>query len=262
MIRHVVLDLDGVICRGREPLPGAVETLHELEERGCELAFLTNNSSYHREDLVEKLGVLGYSSRPEQCWGSAFICARHLAVEEPGARLFVLGTEGLVRELEEAGLTVLPDPAGASCVVVGIDWLVTYEKLRQAHQAICEGASFVTTNLDPAYTDSLETTAPGTGALVAALRTSTGVKPVVTGKPGTTGLSLIARQWGARPASMAMVGDRLETDMAAARSFGCLAVLVLTGVTTREEAATGLLRADVILDEISGLAAVLEQHSP
>jgi len=145
--------------------------------------------------------------------------------------------------------------------VAGLDMGLTYDKLKQAHYAICRGATFIATNLDATYPDTLTTTTPGGGAIVAALRTSTGVEPIVIGKPQTTGLELVADFWGVGPADIAAVGDRLDTDIAAARAFGCLAVLVLTGISTRAEAeaATGLERPDVILPDLTGLMPLLER---
>ena len=173
--------------------------------------------------------------------------------------MFVVGTSGLIREMQEAGLTVLPTHQGATHVVAGLDPGVTYEKLKQAHYAICQGATFIATNLDATYPDSLTTTAPGSGAIIAALRTSTRVEPIVIGKPQVTGLALIAQSWGVGPKAIAAIGDRLDTDIASAKAFGCLAVLVLTGIAQLEEAeqATGIYKPDVILPDLTTLLPVL-----
>ncbi|GIX46339.1 MAG: acid sugar phosphatase [Candidatus Tectimicrobiota bacterium] len=261
MLRHVVMDMDGVIYRGEALLPGVRTLLQQLQQRGVQVAFLTNNASRHRQELAEKLKAMGLPCTLEQVWGSAYITARYLAREAPAARVFVVGTAGTVRELQEAGLTVVPTHEGATHVVVGLDWGLTYEKLRQAHYAICQGAHFIATNLDPTYPDSLHTTAPGGGAIVAALRTSTGVAPQVMGKPQPTGLALIAAAWGVRPSEMVAVGDRLDTDIAAARAFGCRAVLVLTGVTRRAEAeqAPAALRPDAVIADLTELVPLLER---
>jgi ribonucleotide monophosphatase NagD (HAD superfamily) len=144
---------------------------------------------------------------------------------------------------------------------VGLDRGLSYDKLREAHQAICKGATFIATNLDAALPDSLTTTAPGGGAVVAALQTSTGVEPILMGKPQTMGFGQIAAAWGVASADMAAVGDRLDTDIAAARTFGCLAILVLTGIATSEQAqqADNECIPDVILNNLSELLPILEQ---
>lgn len=261
MIKHVVMDMDGVLFRGDTPLPEAVKTLHVLHAQGVEVAYLTNNSSRHRDELVAKMVRLGMPCTVEQMWGSAYTTARYLMSEAPDARVFAVGGAGMIRELREAGLTVLSTSADATHVVAGLDRELTYDKLRQAHYAICNGATFIATNLDAALPDSLHTTAPGGGAVAAAIRTSTGVEPIVMGKPQTMGIAQIAATWGVQACDVAAVGDRLDTDIAAARAFGCLAVLVLTGMATRDQAeqANGMMRPDVILNQLTELIPVLER---
>lgn len=262
MITHVALDMDGVLYRGEQALPGAIETLNRLRQRGVRLAFITNNASRHRQELAQKVADMGFACAASDVWGSAYTTAMYIARESPEARVFVVGTSSMVREMQEGGLTVVPTHEGATHVVAGLDWTITYDKLRYAHYAICNGAKFIATNLDATYPDTLTTTTPGGGALVAVLRTSTGVEPLVIGKPQTTALELVAASWGVGPGDMVGVGDRLDTDIASARAFGCLAVLVLTGISTRAEAeaATGVQRPDIILPDLTGLLPVLEGH--
>lgn len=263
MITHVVTDMDGVLYRGETVLPGVTDTLHTLRSKGVKVAFLTNNASRHREDLVAKMVQLGVPCSIDQMWGSAYTTALYLAREAPQARVFAVGTQGLIRELREAGLTVVPTHEGATHVVAGLDMGLTYDKLKYAHYAICNGATFIATNLDPTYPDTLSTTTPGGGAIVATLRTSTGVDPMVMGKPQTLGIAQIAASWGVGPEKIVAVGDRLDTDVASAKSFGCRAILVLTGISTRAEAeqATGLNKPDIILSTLSELPPVLERLS-
>jgi HAD superfamily hydrolase (TIGR01457 family) len=263
VIKHVVTDMDGVLYRGETLLPGAVETLRTLHARGVKVAYLTNNASRHREELVARMVHLGVPCTLEQMWGSAYTTARYLAKEAPDARVFVVGTSGMIRELQEAGLTVVPTHEGVTHVVAGLDWGITYEKLKFAHYAICNGARFIATNLDATYPDTLTTTTPGGGAIVAVLRTSTGVEPLVIGKPETLGIAQIAAAWGVKPQEMAAVGDRLDTDIASAKAFGCLAVLVLTGVTSPEEAerASGKHKPDAILGDLTQLIPLLERSA-
>jgi len=264
VITHVAMDMDGVLYRGDQPLPGAIETLKTLRQRGVKVAFITNNASRHRQELAAKVSSLGFHCDTDEVWGSAHTAALYIAREAPEARVFVVGSAGMVREMHEAGVTVVPTHEGATHVVAGLDMDLTYEKLKQAHYAICQGAKFIATNLDATYPDTLTTTTPGGGAIVAVLRTSTGVEPLVIGKPQTTSLALVAEAWGVGPADIVGVGDRLDTDIVAAKAFGCLAVLVLTGISTRSEAeaAHGLERPDVILPDLTGLLPVLERGRP
>ncbi|ETX04375.1 HAD-IIA family hydrolase [Candidatus Entotheonella palauensis] len=259
MIRHVVMDMDGVVYRGEVPVPGAIETMEALHDQGVKVAYLTNNASRHRVDLVEKLRHMGLPCSVEQMWGSAYTTARYLFTEAPDAKIFAVGMPGMIREFEEVGLTVVPHYEQATHVVVGLDHDFTYEKLTCAHRAICNGAVFIATNLDVTFPDSPSTTVPGAGALAAALQASTGVTPKVIGKPQTTGISLIADSWGVEPEAIVAVGDRLDTDIAAAKAFGCVAALVLTGIANRTDAAkaTGLHKPDVILQDLTELIPLL-----
>jgi 4-nitrophenyl phosphatase len=261
VIRYVVMDMDGVLYRGKQPVAGACETIQALQQHGVQVAFLTNNASMHRAELVQKLSDLGVPCTMEQMWGSAYTTARYLAHEAPEARVLLVGTAGMAREMEEAGLRVVTTHHEATHVVAGLDRDLTYAKLTQAHYAICNGAAFIATNLDAMYPDSSTTTAPGGGAIVSVLRTSTSVEPLVIGKPQVTGMALIAESWGVGPDAMAAVGDRLDTDIAAAKAFGCRAALVLTGVTTRAEAqqATGVQKPDTILGDLTELIPFLQQ---
>jgi 4-nitrophenyl phosphatase len=262
VIQHVIMDMDGVLYRGDHPLPGAVDTLNTLRDRGVRVAFLTNNASRHREELAARMTRLGFACGANDVWGSAYITALYLSRHAPDARVFLVGTAGTRREMEEAGVAVVPTHEGATHVVAGLDMTVTYQKLSHAHYAICNGATFIATNLDATFPDGPATTTPGGGALVAALATSTGITPIVIGKPQPTGLSLIAASWGVSADDMVVVGDRLDTDIAAANAFGCLSVLVLTGVSTRAEAeqAGATKKPRVVLESLVGLPAVLEDR--
>ena len=133
MIKHVVMDMDGVLYRGETPVPGAVETIHTLHRQHIKVAYLTNNASRHRDELVAKMDHLGIPCTIEQMWGSAYITACYLASQAPEARVFTVGTAGMIRELHEAGLTVVPTHEHVTHVVAGLDWGVNYEKLKQAH---------------------------------------------------------------------------------------------------------------------------------
>ena len=261
MIRHVIMDMDGVVYRGEDPVPGAIETLEALRHQGVNVAFLTNNASRHRVDFVAKLRDMGLPCGVEQMWGSAYTTARYLASEALDAKIYVIGMAGMIREFEEAGLTVIADYEQATHVVVGLDRDFTYEKLTSAHRAICKGAIFIATNLDVTFPDSPSTTVPGAGAIAAALQASTGVAPQVIGKPQPTAMALIAAAWGVGPESVVAVGDRLDTDIAAAKTFGCMAILVLTGIANRADAtkASGLQKPDVILQDLTELIPILSR---
>ena len=202
VIKHVAMDMDGVLYRGDQPLPGAIETLNTLRQRGVKVAFITNNASRHREELAAKVSSLGFPCDMHEIWGSAYTTARYIARHAPEARVFAVGTAGMVREMHEAGVTVVPTHEGdarggrsghgsdlrqiKTCALCHLPWgdLHCHEFGRHLSR----------------YADHHD---PRRWAIVAALRTSTGVEPIVIGKPQTTGLELVADSWGVGPADIA-----------------------------------------------------------
>ena len=149
---------------------------------------------------------------------------------------------------------------GVTHVVAGLDWGITYEKLKFAHYAICNGARFIATNLDATYPDTLTTTTPGGGAIVAVLRTSTGVEPLVIGKPETLGIAQIAAAWGVKPQEMAAVGDRLDTDIMGGKNVGMATILLLGGVTSQTDLAASALKPDYVFADLAALQDDLERQ--
>lgn len=233
-----VFDLDGVVYRGTLPLPHAIEVLNLLHATGRQVFFLTNNSGATRQQYAAKLQAMGYPhARPEQFITSGWATALYLKrAFEAGTPLFVVGEPGLKQELTEAGFTVLEgiqsEPPAA--VVVGIDRAFSYERLAQAQHAILNGAHFIATNTDATY-PAEDRLLPGAGAMVAAIETATGRKPIVIGKPNPQILMpFIERGW-LQPERTLLIGDRLDTDIALANRLHIPCALVLTGVSTRED---------------------------
>lgn len=231
---HLYLfDVDGTVYRGDEPTPGAADVIRELRARGAKVAFLTNNSGVAPEQVAEKLGRLGISCGPEDVVTSADAAAWACREREVGVA-FVLGEEGLVRVLDRAGVEVVPpgsdEPADA--VVVGICRHATYALLSEASHRVRRGELFIATNLDATYPRENGKLEPGAGAIVAAVRTASGVEPIVAGKPEPMIVHEALRRCGVGADRTLLVGDREDTDMAAARHAGVDAFLVLTGIET------------------------------
>ncbi len=284
----LLVDLDGVVYRGREPVPGVAAVLADRVARGDEVVYVTNNSMHYRADYVTRLTGMGAPVVADRIVSSARATALYLAEHEPPIRrVLVVGGRGLRRELEDVGLVVvdaretaeqlaeredeaartggLPvDPfelAGRpDAVVVGLDPGLTYRTLAFAADAIRAGARFVATNRDPVY-PSERGLRPGAGAIVAALEASTGVTPVSMGKPAPFLLEEAARAVGRRAADAVMIGDGLLTDLAAAHAVGARSVLMLTGVTTRAqlEELPASQRPDAVAADAAELALVLDQ---
>lgn len=223
-IRALLIDLDGVIYRGESPMPGASGLLPALAELGIEYVFVTNNSTLTPRQVAAKLGSLAVATTPDHVVTSALAAADYLRGVEPvGARVLAIGEDGLESALSEAGFELVE--ADPTCVVVGLDRHLTYERLARACMAIRAGARFVATNADPALPVEGGFW-PGTGAIVAALRAATNAQPVVVGKPSPTLLQVAMARIRATPNTTAMVGDQIGSDIAAGRAAGTITILV------------------------------------
>lgn len=257
-MRVVVFDMDGVLWALDDPIAGAAEAVARCRAGGCAVYFLTNNSSRTRADYVAKLARFDIPATVDEVVTSAHATAAILAAEKPGAAVVMIGEDGLRAELEDAGLRVVPYREGdrVDYVVVGWDRGLSYDKLAQAHGAIVRGgAEFVATNRDVTYPGPGGRTMPGGGSIVAAVAASTGVEPRTIGKPEPHTLEWILQDAGAQPQECLVVGDRLDTDIALAKRVGTPAALVLTGVSTRDEAlaAPPEQRPDFILSTLDEL---------
>ncbi len=254
-VRGVIFDLDGVLWRGRSVIEGAPEAVDTLRRAGLRIGFCTNNSTKHRRDVAAKLTSLAIPAEPSEVLTAGALAAALLAQEWPGRPVLMIGEEGLRSELLEAGVVLTDDPALADVVAMGWDRNITFDKYRRAHRAIARGAHFLITNPDLTFPEEDGGFAPGCGGLSATLVASTGVRPECHGKPEPALFESLAATWGLGPSEVAAVGDRLDTDVGAARRFGCLSVLVLSGVTTPSDL-EGLsleVRPDVVLASVREL---------
>lgn len=254
-LRALLLDLDGVVYRGDRALPGAVEFFAFLRERGLRFALITNNSTRTPAQFAEKLNRLGIAASAADVLTSSEATADYLAATaDPCSRVLVVGGYGLRAALRRVGFGVAarhPD-----YVVVGLDVKLTYAKLCRASVAIRAGARFIASNAD-ATLPTEEGEIPGSGAIVAALQVASGVAPTVIGKPQPLMLEMAMRHLGVGPAETAIVGDRLGTDVLAGHRLDTCTILVLTGVTTREELAGAPVAPDFVFTDLRELQQAL-----
>ena len=221
-----ILDLDGVVWLSDDPVPGSAEAVARLRARGEDVRFLTNNSSLTVGDYAAKLErILGVPADPESLLTSAQAAATML---DPGTTALVCGGDGVVEALTERGVHVVRD-GDADAVVVGWHRDFDFGRLAAANRAIRQGARFVATNTDETY-PAPDGPLPGCGALVAAVRTASGVEPEVAGKPHPPMIDLCRRRLGEGLAGSTLVGDRPDTDGEMARRLGVRFALVLTGI--------------------------------
>jgi HAD superfamily hydrolase (TIGR01450 family) len=217
----ILLDLDGVVYVGDRLLPGAHGALRRLRERGKTLRFLTNDPRPTRDEVVTRLERLGVAASAEEvitCGWSTAVYLRKAGFESA----YVVGSEGLCRELDRAGLRVT-DGSDAEAVVVGCDECISYPHIKRAARLIRQGAQFIATNDDPTF-PTPEGPAPATGTIVAAVRTASDETPRVVGKPHPDMFEAALNDRD--PAAAVMVGDRLATDIRGARQMGITALLL------------------------------------
>jgi HAD superfamily hydrolase (TIGR01450 family) len=256
-----LLDLDGVVYVGPDPVPGVSAALSEARARGIKLAFVTNNASRTPEAVARRLVDLGVEARADEVITSAQAAARYLAEHlDLGARVLIVGTDALSEAVCEQGLTAQweaeSDGAVVDAVVQGYSPDTTWRMLAEGAVAIERGALWVATNTD-ATVPSRRGPLPGNGALVAALRHATGAEPTVTGKPDPTMHRELMLRTGAD--NPLVVGDRLDTDIEGANAVGCDSLLVLSGVTTPAQllSAPARLRPSYLAADAAGL---LDRH--
>jgi 4-nitrophenyl phosphatase len=251
-ITHLVIDMDGVLYRGDEPLPKLREFFAYLRQRPIPFILATNNSTHTPEQYTAKLARMGVEILPTEILTSGQATARFLARQyPPGTRVHVFGMPSLRKAIEDEGF-VLADEDVA--VVVGsMDREVTYEKLKRATLLIRGGARFIATNRDPTVPSAEGLLLPGTGSMVAALETASGVTPMAIGKPEPTMFQLALAQMGARPETTATIGDRLDTDILGGQRAGLTTICVLSGSSSRAEAEA--FGPDFIFEDIAELLA-------
>jgi HAD superfamily hydrolase (TIGR01457 family) len=248
-----LFDLDGVLYRASEPVPGAAEAVEALRALGKRVAFLTNNSARTPEEVAAHLRSVGVEAAPEEVETSALSTAGFLRARDVSTA-FVVGERGLRDALSAAGVRLLDgDPDAADAVVVGWDRRVDYEKLRVASVLVQRGARLVASNADPSYPAPGGVAWPGAGAILAAIEATTGVGADVVGKPNEPiFLAGLERAGGGRPL---VIGDRLETDIEGAARLGWDSMLVLTGIASRADLGDAATTPTYVAEDLSALVA-------
>jgi NagD protein len=253
-IRSWLMDMDGVLVREEQPIPGADRFLARLRELGTPFLLLTNNSIYTRRDLVARLAAAGLEVPEEAIWTSALATARFLEDQRPEGSAFVIGEAGLTTALHGAGYTLTDrDP---DYVVLGETRTYSFERITRAIRLIADGARFIATNPDPTG-PSNEGPVPATGSVAALISRATGVEPYYVGKPNPLMMRSALNAIDAHSETAAMIGDRMDTDVVSGLEAGMETILVLTGVTSREDAERYPFRASQIVESVADLVGEL-----
>jgi NagD protein len=252
-----LIDMDGVLYRGPELIPGADHFIGQLRQRRIPFRLLTNNSQRTRRDVVAKLARMGIEVEEEHIFTSAMATARFLAEQKPDGTAFVIGEGGLLTALHQNGYAVVdhePD-----CVIVGEGRTFNLELVEAAVRMIQGGAKLIATNLDP-NCPTQNGLRPGCGAMVAILEIATGMKAFSAGKPSPLMMRAARKDLGLMTDETAMIGDTMETDILGGVQLEFHTVLVLSGGTRREDLSRYAYQPELIVESVAEFAEYLEEN--
>lgn len=253
----LILDMDGVLYRGDEPLEGAEELFPALRRAGISFILLTNNATLRAADFADKLARMSIRVEADCILTSAGATAIYLGATYPeGGRVYVLGEEALVRTIEEIPNFHVTNEQ-PEFVVAGLFFGFDYKALRHACIAIRQGARFVATNVDATLPVEGGEFWPGAGSIVAAVQTCSGVAPTIIGKPSVHGAEMALKKMQLAPQQVLCVGDRLDTDILMGREAGIPTALVLTGVSQREDIERTGIVPDYVFEDLDDFMSAL-----
>ena len=250
-MRHgFLIDMDGVIYRGSEMIPGADRFILHLRERGCPYLFLTNNSQRTRRDVATRLARMGIPAEEKDIFTAAMATAQFLSRQKPHGTAFVIGEGGLLQALHDVGYSIVDhDP---DYVVVGEGRLFNMETLEAATNLVLHGAKLVATNMDPSA-PTPDGIRPGCGAIVAMLEKATGLAAFSVGKPSPVMMRAARKAIELDTEETSMIGDTMETDILGGAQMMYRTILVLSGGTRREDLTRFAYSPDVIVDSVADL---------
>ncbi|HEX4035679.1 MAG TPA: HAD-IIA family hydrolase, partial [Solirubrobacteraceae bacterium] len=253
-IHSWLMDMDGVLVREEHIIPGADRFIARLRELGRPFLVLTNNSIYTPRDLAARLAASGLDVPEEAIWTSALATARFLESQRPLGSAFAIGEAGLTTALHDAGYTLTE--RSPDYVVLGETRTYSFERITRAIRLIRAGSRFIATNPD-ATGPSADGPLPATGSVAALISRATGVAPYFVGKPNPLMMRSALNAIDAHSETAAMVGDRMDTDVVSGLEAGMETILVLTGITTREDAESHPYRASRTVDSIADLVDLI-----
>ena len=259
-IKAVVIDMDGVLWRGETTLPGFNQFFDMLYSRNISFMLATNNARKTPDQHIARFAGFGVTINRKHVMTSSLATAAHLQNELPiGAKVYVVGEDGIRNALNEVGLTIVDDSSQpVNAVISGLDMSLSYQKLKDATILIRQGARYVATNGDLTYPIE-QGFAPGAGAIMAAIQAATDVEPTVIGKPGRLMFDIAMQKMGSIPSQTMMIGDRLETDILGGQRAGLKTLLVTSGVDNEQSIAAKGIKPDMIM---SGIAELVEVWRP
>ncbi len=262
-IKHFALDMDGTIYNGSTLFPFTNDFLNYLKENGIGYSFLTNNPSKSTADYLKHLEKMGIQATEEEMYTSAVATINFIKNHHPTLkRLFILGTPSMVKEFEDAGFVSTADSAEdkPDAVVVGFDTSLVYSRLCRAAYWVSEQLPYLATNPDWVCPTDQPNILVDCGAICACIEGATKRKPdAVIGKPDPQMLDGIIKKYNLLPSEIAMVGDRIYTDVQMAINAGALGVLVLSGEATVQDVIESTVKPDIVANDLAGLQVLIEQ---
>ncbi|MFZ0043806.1 MAG: HAD-IIA family hydrolase [Solirubrobacteraceae bacterium] len=249
-IHSWLMDMDGVLVQEEQAVPGADEFIARLRAHKTRFLVLTNNSIYTPRDLAARLRTSGIDVPEEAIWTSALATARFLDDQRPGGSAYVIGEAGLTTALHSAGYTLTE--RSPDYVVLGETRTYSFERITHAIRLLETGSRFIATNPD-ATGPTLDGPLPATGSVAALISRATGIEPYFVGKPNPLMMRSALNAIDAHSETAAMIGDRMDTDVVSGLEAGMHTILVLTGMTTRDDAERHPYRASRIVDSIADL---------
>lgn len=250
MPKSYICDMDGVLVRGSHAIPGANEFIQRLQAAGAKFLVLTNNSLYTQRDLHARLQRMGLDLPVNAIYTSAMATAQFLASQHPNGTAYVIGEAGLTTALHSAGYIITDQ--NPEYVILGETLSYSFERITQAMRFVDAGARFIATN--PDVTGPTEAgMVPATGAVAALISAATGVTPYYIGKPNPLIMRTALRTLSAHSEDSVMIGDRMDTDIIIGTESGLETILVLTGVTRREDIAKYPYRPTRVYDSVADI---------
>ncbi|WP_436486816.1 HAD-IIA family hydrolase [Chitinophaga sp. ARDCPP14] len=246
-----LIDMDGVIYKGSEPIPGAVEFINGLRDKGLPFLFLTNNSQRTSRDVCYKLNKMGFKVNDTDIFTCAMATARYLASKKENGTAYVIGEGGLLTELYNAGYSIVDDQP--DYVIIGEGRTIMLESVDKAINMIMKGAKLIATNLDPNCPMGDGKYRAGCGALVAMLEFASGIKAFSVGKPSPVMMRMARKALQLTTDETVMIGDTMGTDILGAGSMGFTTVLTLSGVTHEDDLAHFGYSPDFIIKSVKDL---------
>ena len=245
--KNYLLDMDGVLVRGKIPVPGADKFIATLNEHAFDYLVFTNNPLYTQRDLAHRLQTIGLNIPEKRIFTSAMATARFLKSQHPDGKAFVIGESGLTQALYEVNYVVTD--INPDYVVLGETFTYSIEQITKAIRLIAGGALFIATNPDPVGSEH-EGLVPACGALAALLEKTTGRAPFFVGKPNPLMMRYALNYLGMHSTNTVMIGDRMDTDIVSGIMSGLETILVMTGVSKREDIANFPYRPTRIVESI------------